>query len=364
MVLAVSVNGRDLQTAISISVTKDIGTAVGKFDISYSLDLTGASAIRANDRIQIKADGTTVIDGFAERFDMVIMGDERIVNVSGRDKVADLLDSSIRGQKEWSGPISLNNIARQIISNLGVDIDIEDLSGETADFLAADLLSASPGEKCFEFINRLAKKRQVIVTSNNNGDLQFIGDTPFNTGITLLRQDGGQRNNVTRLKVVVDYTNIFNDYRILAQQNPLRRNDQTPPSTIVNTVGQARDINARPARYLEIEVDEDMEERSAQDTADHQASIRRSESFAVETAFAGHSLNGIVPQVGGFMNVVDDKFGLDTRAVVRSFNMIYDSSTSETAVSLSRENAYVKRQPETSDAAAVTGRAVEAEEFI
>lgn len=157
MALSVSVNGRDLQTAKSIRVTKPLDRSNGTFNIVYSLDETGTTAIEINDRIQIKADGTTVLDGFAEKFNMKVSGNQRMVTVSGRDKTCDLVDSSIRGQKEWSGPISLQAIAEQIITDLGADIQVVDDSENTPDFLATDLLSANPAKRALPFSIALAR---------------------------------------------------------------------------------------------------------------------------------------------------------------------------------------------------------------
>lgn len=360
MALSVSVNGRDLQTAKSIRVAKQLDRSNGTFNIVYSLDETGTTAIEVNDRIQIKADGTTVLDGFAEKFNMKVSANQRMVTVTGRDKTCDLVDSSIRGQKEWSGPISLQAIAEQIITDLGADIQVVDDSENTPDFLATDLLSANPGETCFAFLNRLGKKRQVTITTNVDGNLQFIGGTPQDTGLTLLRIDGGQANNIKDLMIDIDYTDLFSEYRTLGQQNPLRLDDQIPTSTIVNTSGEAQDADARSTRYLEIKLDEDADGQTAQDSADHQASIRRSNAFKVTAVYAGHTLNGIVPEPGKFVSVIDDKFGLDTRAVVRAFTMVYTEASSETQVVLSRENAYTKRVVPSGS----SGRAIEAQEFI
>ena len=363
MALSVAVNGQDMEAVKNVSVKRDIGQALGTFNFAISLAPGQATPVRVGDRIQIKADGTTVVNGFAEIFDLVVSQRKREIKVSGRDKTSDILDSSIRGQKEWSGPISLKAISDQIISDMGADIQVVDDSEGTAEFLATDILSATPTESAFKFIEKLGRKRQVTVTTNIDGNLQFIAGRNADSGIRLIRRDGDENSNVKDLKVKIDYTKVHAEYRMLAQQNPLRLDSQTPPETIVNTVGTAENSDIRASRYLEIDPKEDMEGQTAQAAAEHELQTRLSQSFAIDAVIAGHSLNGSVPAPGTIVTIVDDVFGIDTRAVVRSFQMTYTTNKSETSLSLSRENAYSKRRV-TAGTSAARGRPIEAEDYI
>ena len=368
MALSVRVNGRPLTTAKSIVVDRKIKQAVGTFNIQYSLGPGGSSVIKGNERIEVYADGTQVLNGFAEKISLKEDSGNRFITISGRDRTADLLDSSLREMKEFNGPINLPDIIQAVLDDLGLsDISVVDESQNLKPFLAEDLISGSPGENAFVFINRYCVKRQVIVTTNGDGDILLLAGEYQDSGLILKDIVGGFDNNVKNTSIDIDLTKIFGEYKIRAQQNPLKRNRQTSAQAIVSVEGTSQDSQARSTRYLEVEAIEDMEPETAQERADYEAAIRNSESLVIKTTYAGHTLNGSVPFPGRQVRFVHEVFGFDMLAVVRDMKMSYDSGKSETMLSLSKQDAYGKQIPKSSGgtgSGSASGRAVQAEKFL
>lgn len=366
MALELRVNGRRFDSAEAITVQRSLEQAVGTFTVDYAIAPDGTSMIKGNDPIQIYADGVQVLNGFAERISGYKDAGRRIVSIAGRDVTADFLDSSVRNTKDFNGPISLTSIAQQVISDLGLSISVVDNSTDLQDFLAEDLLSASPGEKAYDFVERIARKRQVIVTTDGEGNLEFLGGDPVSTNLVLISNDqAGAFNNLISLSFDLDFTKIYGEIEGRSQLNPLRQTDATSTQQIVTNSGSAQDPRARANRYLELITEDDAEPETVTARAEYEAAIRRSESLNVMAVMPGHTdiQSGNVPFPGRSVRVIDEVFGVDMQGVIRSTDMTWTPDTSNTAIVIGPQEGYGK-QISSSGSGSGGGQAVEVGEFI
>jgi prophage tail gpP-like protein len=133
------------------------------------------------------------------------IGKGTVLNLSGATATADLVDSSLKPPYEFND-ITLRDLLNQIVKPLGYNIIFDADTGGPF-----DRVTATAGQKIFDFLSRLAKQRNVLLSCNTGTDLvvtQAITDgAPVATleegitpGVTGWGQnfDGRQRFNVYR----------------------------------------------------------------------------------------------------------------------------------------------------------------------
>ena len=96
-----------------------------------------------------------VLTGFIEVVEVSYDGSDHILNVSGRDKTGDLLDSSLDQFDDIRGDeLSLKQVIESVISHLGLSITVTDEVNPPLFNSAEDIAAPEPGDNAFEFIER------------------------------------------------------------------------------------------------------------------------------------------------------------------------------------------------------------------
>ncbi|KKL58071.1 hypothetical protein LCGC14_2229060 [marine sediment metagenome] len=157
-----------------------------------------------------------------------------MISISGRDKPADIIDSTLDSKapngevfSDLRPPITLKTVIERTIASLGaapgqagsaeisvVDEVIPDPFNE-----AEDLISPEPGDNAFEFIEKWARKRQVFLTSNGDGDVVIARGSEIQIDAFLIHRVNSDDNNVISWSVDYDLTTRFNRYKMPSQRN-------------------------------------------------------------------------------------------------------------------------------------------------
>ena len=102
--------------------------------------------------------------------------------VQGRSKTGDLVDcSAIYKSGQWQSA-TLDRVAKDICSPFGIDVVVE------CDVGAAFVrVAIEQGETCFELLDRLAKQRGILLTTNEAGSLVLTqaSNSPMNAALRL-----------------------------------------------------------------------------------------------------------------------------------------------------------------------------------
>jgi len=99
MSISISVNGQAFENFTSASVSIALDSISGSFNFTAVSTKGQLLPFRNGDACQILVDGEAVIDGFIEKLDYTYNAKSHSITVSGRDKTADLIDSTIKGIK-------------------------------------------------------------------------------------------------------------------------------------------------------------------------------------------------------------------------------------------------------------------------
>ncbi len=122
--------------------------------------------IYAGDAFSLRIEGETVMQGFVDDAEPFVTDEDYGVNVTGRDTTADLIDcSAIYRSGQWTNA-KLDRIARDVASpfNIPVVVDV-DVGDPFPSF------NIEEGERAFETLDRAARMRGVLLTTDGTGRL-------------------------------------------------------------------------------------------------------------------------------------------------------------------------------------------------
>lgn len=129
--------------------------------------------------VHIKLNDSSVIAGYIDKVDVSISNQERILSIQGRDKTGDLVDCaplsgislSVDQDPKTGAAIldkSLENIAKAYSKAYNINISVDPGVDTGEPFPKA---AVREGETAFQFLERLAKLRGLLLLADEKGDL-------------------------------------------------------------------------------------------------------------------------------------------------------------------------------------------------
>lgn len=204
------VAGRLFSSWTEVSVSRGIANPAGAFSLTYAERTSEGAApegIRPGMPCEVLIGGQTVINGFVDMASPGFDAETRTLTVSGRDRIADLVDcSALNSPGVWRGR-TMAQIATDLIAPFGLSVEVRADTG--APFKAFAL---QQGETVWEAIERLARFRGLLAIATPAGGVAFI--RPGQTRATY-----GLRQGETLLAAVADHDHAqrFSRYVVKGQ---------------------------------------------------------------------------------------------------------------------------------------------------
>lgn len=167
--VSVQVGSKSFDLWKTVRITRSLETLSG----SWELTAAGRPAMRPGDDVIVALAGTRVLTGFIDDVSWQIDAKSQSVTVSGRDRTADLVDCSVVGARQYS-QITLMALAQQLTKPFGITV-----VGATGGQF--DSLTLQPEETVFSALERAARMRGYLLTSNERGELVLA--RPRTTGV-------------------------------------------------------------------------------------------------------------------------------------------------------------------------------------
>lgn len=171
------------QTCSSFSLT----TTDGAFDKPI---LTGSLC-------QIYYDNQLILTGYIDGYTEEYSASSHTVNVTGRSKTQDLVDSSTSIVTSITSGKSPVEIAKELASPFGIDIVAENLTDLKP--YQGHFEIKGDGESAYEALHRLAELQQFTITDNEYGQLvlmRITEDTVTNSTNRIIKMYGSDSTNV------------------------------------------------------------------------------------------------------------------------------------------------------------------------
>jgi prophage tail gpP-like protein len=217
--MKIEVDGVQYSSFVGASVILRLDALTNTFSFEAASEDGRPLPFEGGEACKVFVDGEQVLDGFIELVNVEGDSSTHKIDVQGRDKTGDFLDSSISVLDDFVPPISLREIIERVIAHLGLDLSVVDEASPEPFNEAEDLFAPEQGANAFEFVEKYARKRQVLLTSNADGSIVIASPTgtPSSSYVRHLIDDDS--NNVLSYSVSRDQTGRFNLYQSFSQRN-------------------------------------------------------------------------------------------------------------------------------------------------
>jgi prophage tail gpP-like protein len=270
MSITIEVNGNPYNNFIKGRVNIRLDSLCNEFRFIISRSQNQALPFSEGDNCKINVNGRLVLTGVIEILEVSYDKDSHIIDISGRDNTSDIVDSTIDDLSDIAEGASLKTIIENVISDIGSSISVVEgtIIDESSDdnFDINDVASPEPGTNAFQFIEHLARQRQVLLTSNEDGNIVITQGSPETLGSARLQNTfNGFDNNILKGRVRYDRTNRFNRYKISSQENisSFSDNENTSLDDIVDVEGQTIDPNIKSGRQMVINAEESYDDEDS-----------------------------------------------------------------------------------------------------
>ena len=233
MNIIVKIGDSTYANLLSATVTSSIENLCNEFSFATSPGINAKIPIRIGDSCEVYADKELVLTGFIEAIRGSGSNTSQRLMVQGRDLTCDLADSHIDVINSFTGLVTLKKVIESILEHIELDIEVIDLTSETLsstdsssvtsiDFGEKGTVSPEPGDNCFKYVDKLARSKSVLLTSNQDGNIEIYRSTftadPNRYTITNQAIDTGA-NNVLSYNFNYDDTKRFYSYAASGSSN-------------------------------------------------------------------------------------------------------------------------------------------------
>jgi len=346
------VSGDQYSNFTEASVSFSMDTFSREFRFTATASEGQPLPFKGGEPCKIFIDEDQVLDGFIDIIDISYEGESHSIDILGRGKTADLLDSTIDEEIELSAEISLADAIRAVISHLKLNIEVDDLVGDLEIFnVAEDKIGASTGEGAFEFIETLARKRQVMLNENGKGNIEIVRASTIMYQQKLQNIVKSDSNNIKRGGASFDLTGIYNLYVARSQQNTVALNfsGSSDLSQSVDQSGRSTDGDVREGRQFIFLAEKASSNEQLQARTDWESNIRRARSRLYNVTIVGHQTSFNEQWTLNKLISVNDEFtGIQEEMLVNQIVFIEGVSDGEIVeLGLIDKNAYTPNPADT-----------------
>jgi len=347
--ISLEVNGERFNNFTEIETTISMDNVSGSFRFIAATDTPATFPISVGDACKVIVDDQTVLTGYIDAMDGSYDTETHVINIEGRSKTADLIDSSLENAVDFLPPSTIQSITEQVIADADID-DIEVVVDVALDaFGDGEIESFAPGEAIFEVLEKLARKRQVLITTDKDGNIVYTRGSGGYSNAELINNPD-RKGNIKSATFRKDNSKRFNKYFIQAQQNVsgLQFLATTTAAEVVDQKSQvAIDDDIRDTRKIVVNAESASDKNQTTQRAIWEANIRRSRSISYRAVVQGHSHDSGIWETNKLINVDDVFAGINDQLLINSISFRYNlTEGSTTTITCVVQDAYTLQASE------------------
>lgn len=320
---------REISGWDSVSLGLSLSTLCNGFQISqFPAEGLGYPLLLPGDPVKIYVDDELVIDGYVDGSAPAFSANSHTIEISGREKTADLVDCSF----EKYGTNWKNKTAAQIISAICAAFGLSFSPNGISPGKPLPKFCAEPGSSCADMITDVCRQRDLLCASFGTGKLMFYDDSKYGYADDALEQ------GVNLISGSASFSNEerFSLYSVLCSSEPgcKRAGSACDPS-----IGRTRPLVIVEGNYGSID--------SAEKRAEQEAHIRAAKSAECSVEVQGWRQKTGRREIWKpgllVMTRIPAFFGnVDVEMLVNAVELGYDSSGESTSLSLVRPDFYAR----------------------
>ena len=330
------VNGERYTDFVDLSLKRSIDNASGQLDFGVSKRFLD---IGAGDLIQAVVDNEKKLTGYIDSVDCDTGETELMQTFTARDKIADLIDSSLPDEvKTFQSGMNAVLMLENVIKSLKMSQTIINNAGTIKPFKWIERIAGEAGMGAFELVSGYLRKRGIFINSDGAGNIvlyKLSGDLRSSYSFENLRT--GKTNIIDSIGKM----NLAERYGTYVCKSQASVENNNGESSNFNRTGKAVDPEVRETRYHEFVSEESMSTDECKQRAEEEANIRRARSFEYVVNVAGHSQDGIVYDIGKGARVNDESAGVKGVLLVRAVELKTSKDVGDvTEITMTYPDAY------------------------
>jgi len=339
--IALEVNGEPYQLFTDASMEIRMDSLCRRFSFSATRTGTLPFPLKGGESCRVLVDDQVALTGHIEKIDVNYSSTDHTIAVQGRDRTADLLDSSLGAISTFSSHPTLKQSVELVVKHLGLGLKVYDNVGEPQG-KTTDLPAPEPGQNAFEFLEKLARMRQVFLTSDQYGNILITRATASALAPERLRNVVDRDdNNILSGSVSYDLTGRFYRYAVASALNPLTSAASSiTPDQVANQSNTAIDAQVRVGRQLILAPKASASGSVNASRAAWEANVRKARSRVYSVVVDGFTVDGKLWSVNELVEVEDDFAGIHGRMLINSVEYRFNEAGSLTTLSMVNQNAY------------------------
>jgi prophage tail gpP-like protein len=325
--MIIEVAGVQYAGFLKASVTLLLDCLSSTFKFTSTAEDAAPLPFRGNEACKIYVDGELVLTGYIEVVDASGGEGEHNIELSGRDKTCDIVDSTIGALSDIRAPITLKRVIEQIISHLGANVSVVDNVNPAPFNEANDLTAPEIGQGAFDFIESWARKRQVLLSSDGNGNIVITRSSGTVVDATLYHKNADDNNNVLSYAIGYNMSKMFRTYQFSCQQNPLTVMKTGPSNeSIVDQLGVVSDSSIRGGRNFVMLSENAGSAADQKERVTWEMNVRRARSRVYSATVPGfRNVTGALWIPNTIVKVEDDFAGINSNMLINSVEYTIDN---------------------------------------
>ena len=341
------VNGQIFEGFTESRVENSLDTISGQFFFSARTQESVIVPFSVGDNVEVTVENKKVITGFIDKITSSYDSFAHDITIEGRDITSDIIDSTINENIEFTSSISFEALIKDVLKrtnqkNIGVINNVSGLSN----FGTNDLESGEIGQTIFEFLESLARKKNVLITTDGDGNIVITRSTKQISSDVLINQVENESNNIINASVSYDFTDRFGVYNFFTQGNTssdtlkfLNPNQESSN----NRKESSTDADVRSSRVLNMHAEKSLKSEDLKNRAIWEQNIRRVRSSSYTVTVRGF-LGPVTQEIwrpNTLVRVVDDFSDIEAVMLINnvSFSLSRDGG-SITTLTLVDKDAY------------------------
>lgn len=335
--ITLQTNGGRMSNWTDAEIVRSLDAISGSFRLTIVADKLDPLPVSAGDQCTVAVNGTTILTGYIDVVEVSYSASSHMITVMGRDKTADIVDSHCDNVLEFKAPISMEEVCKRTLAAAGLSgIQVINTVKGLKPFTKDELVSGKIGEKCFDFMDKYALKRQVVLTTDGKGSLVIARASDSKEGYVLKNVIADNFNTIKEAHVTYDHTERYNKYIFVTQANHSADPKSTEkPSKTTHRRSQAIDDEIRPSRQY-VAIDEgSAKEATIKDRATWEKNLRKAKSFKYSCTHVAHSPyshDGAPYKPNSLVTVEDEWAGVSADLLIVTVTIrlsVFDGSTTE-----------------------------------
>lgn len=346
--VTLQIAGRQFEGWTSCEVVRGIDAASSAFSLNLSAKdptkVDEAREITTGQACEVLIGGEKVISGFIDDVAPSFSADDHAITITGRGRVADLVDcSALHKPGSWKGR-TIAQIAAELVKPFGLKV-----TAKTPIGAAFARFALQPGESVIDALGRAAAFRGVLLVENAAGDLEIVN--PGASKVTFALADGV---NIWRARGVHSARDRFSRYVVKGQS---AGDDHLNGAAAAGARGEATDPAITRYRPLLIMAEDQATTATLKTRAAWEATVRAAKAQTAEIEVHGWrdpagavwAPNVVVPvdspwlKIQGDMLITGVRYSLTEEGSIATLTITRPEAYSQIKLPASAEAGRVKK---------------------